>query len=355
MKILSFEACGHDLHASNFLRRSLHQTAAVSQTVASSHGMHPRWCMLAIVSAFALMLIVMATGPSFAQKKFSFFAIGDMPYNNPRDLERFHHLISEINGQHPSFTVHVGDIKNGKSECSNDYYETIFKTFGEFRDPLIYTPGDNEWTDCGRPACGGYDAGERLNALRTIFFARPETLGQKTFAVTPEAASPGFEKFVENVRWTKEGVTFATLNVVGSNNNLKKAPASNDEFYERDKANVFWLHDTFRAAKAHKDAAVVLFMQASMDYKPAETNGFNQVVRTLRDEVVAFGKPVLLVYGDLHHLLISKPLKDSANNLIPNFTALMVFGEMDMNAVKIDVDAKSASVFSFSEFLIDYH
>jgi hypothetical protein len=37
--------------------------------------------------------------------------------------------------------------------------------------PLIYVPGDNEWTDCRRLAAGGFDPVERLQKLRELFFA----------------------------------------------------------------------------------------------------------------------------------------------------------------------------------------
>lgn len=297
-------------------------------------------------------LTLAAAPPAFAQKEFTFFAIGDMPYNNPRDLQRFEHLIREINAEKPAFTVHVGDIKNGSSDCSDGYYQTILSTFNRFINPLIYTPGDNEWTDCNRPACGGYDPEERLATVRRIFFANAESLGQKPIPLVSERNTAGFEKFVENARWRKQGVTFATLHVVGSNNNLKTA-APNHEYLERDQANMFWLHETFTNARSNGNAAVVLFMQASMVYEPIDGNGFIQIVDKLREEVVAFGKPVLLVYGDLHRLMISKPLKDARNRVIPNFTALMVFGEQDVDAVKVTVDARSRAVFSFSEFQID--
>ena len=38
----------------------------------------------------------------------------------------------------------------------------------------MYTPGDNEWTDCHRPNNGAYDPLERLNTgVRETFFATP--------------------------------------------------------------------------------------------------------------------------------------------------------------------------------------
>ncbi len=36
--------------------------------------------------------------------------------------------------------------------------------------PLVYVPGDNEWTDCGRARACGYDPRERLAWLRRRAF-----------------------------------------------------------------------------------------------------------------------------------------------------------------------------------------
>ena len=51
--------------------------------------------------------------------------------------------------------------------------------------PLIYTPGDNEWTDC-RPI-SKYDPNERLDRLRQLFFAAPRSLGQRSRALTRQS------------------------------------------------------------------------------------------------------------------------------------------------------------------------
>ena len=34
--------------------------------------------------------------------------------------------------------------------------------FPAVADPVVYTPGDNEWTDCHRASAGGYLPTERL-------------------------------------------------------------------------------------------------------------------------------------------------------------------------------------------------
>ena len=43
---------------------------------------------------------------------FKFVAIGDMPYNPPKDYVRYERLITEINRLKPSFTLFIGDTKS---------------------------------------------------------------------------------------------------------------------------------------------------------------------------------------------------------------------------------------------------
>jgi len=308
-------------------------------------------------NAFAFLLAGMLITAAFhavGQKKFSFFALGDMPYHNPEDIEKFRKLTDAINAEKSAFTVHVGDIKSGASVCSDEYFQMILDLFRRFRGPLIYTPGDNEWTDCDRTAAGSYDPVERLTALRKLYFRDDVSLGQRPLKLSSQRHTPGFEDFVENVLWRKSGITFATVHVVGSNNNFKAVGEVNEEFSKRDKANLEWLSAIFQNARNNKDAAVVIFMHGAMVYAKSETNGFSNVVERLRKEVTAFEKPVLLVYGDHHHFLVSKPLMDADNKLVRNFTALMVFGDADVAAVKISVDVKAKEVFSFSEFVTEY-
>ena len=62
--------------------------------------------------------------------------------------------------------MHLGDIKNGSSRCDDSYFAQIAAGFSSLTIPLIFTPGDNEWTDCHRANNGAYDPLERLAALR---------------------------------------------------------------------------------------------------------------------------------------------------------------------------------------------
>lgn len=109
-------------------------------------------------------------------------AFGDMPYHNPEDLQRFERLTKSVNQDRPAFSVHVGDIKSGQSNCNDEYFYLIKNLFMHFNGPLIYTPGDNEWTDCTRPECGGYDQLERLQKIRQVFYYGKKSMGKKALA-----------------------------------------------------------------------------------------------------------------------------------------------------------------------------
>jgi hypothetical protein len=83
--------------------------------------------------------------------KFSFFVMGDTPYNK-RDAKLLKRQVRQMKNTDALFVVHVGDImKRGK--CKNKSYkeaaEILFAETSKF-DPLptIVIPGDNDWVDC---------------------------------------------------------------------------------------------------------------------------------------------------------------------------------------------------------------
>ena len=120
--------------------------------------------------------------------------IGDTPYGNPQVLD-FPGLVRSINDDpKASLVVHVGDIKNGSSRCDDSYFAQIAGYFDSFADPILFTPGDNEWTDCHRATDGKYDPLERLARLRELFYPVPgESLGQsKRRCLDARPSCPGF-------------------------------------------------------------------------------------------------------------------------------------------------------------------
>ena len=51
-----------------------------------------------------------------------------------------------------------------------------------------------------------------------------------------------------------------------------------------------------------------------------QPDGFTNFLRLLREETIAFGKPVVLVHGDSHYLRIDKPLQDEQGRRLENLT-----------------------------------
>lgn len=305
------------------------------------------------VPILCLLILTMAycTRPAY---DFRFFAIGDMPYHLPDDFQRFERLMQALNEEDPSFTVHVGDIKGGGTQCSDEYFLKIYNYFQQFQHPLIYTPGDNEWTDCHRSSAGGYDPLERLDKIRKTFYRGNRSLGSKTLSLTTQNNYHGYEKFVENAIWNHQDITFGTLHVVGSNNNYKlDSSAINTEHQERDQANTFWLEEIFRQAKSKQSLGLVIFLHAALNYQDSTENGFRDLTETLRVEAMAFEKPMLLIYGDHHRFLIEKPLKDDEGRALRYFTSLMVFGDKDIQAVEIRVDKNDEALFEIRQYFVD--
>lgn len=308
-----------------------------------------------------LLTVAFALTATASAAPFKFVALGDMPYKLPEDHVRFETLIGEVNKIKPAFTVHVGDIKSGSTPCTDENFQKVKDEFGMFNAPLIYTPGDNEWTDCHREKAGKFDSLERLAKVREMFFTQ---LGDKSFGKNPIVLSRQ-DRLIENSRWSKEGVIFATINVVGSDNGLERNAKSAAEFFERNAANVEWIKGTFAEAKAKNAPAVVIAFQADVFYGAPfllTDIGLRDTVNTLAAEAKAYGKPVLLIHGDSHVLVIDRPLTEAGANTwigqttssptLKNVTRLEVMGESDVGAVEVSVDTNTSGVFGFRPIYI---
>jgi hypothetical protein len=312
------------------------------------------------VSSCLSFLVAVLFGAALAfaahAERFSFMALGDMPYTLPRDYAGFQRLIMRTNQLKPAFTVHVGDIKNGSSHCTDEVFARAIEMFNTFDQPMIYTPGDNEWTDCHRANNGSYDPVERLPRLRQMMFAQPDTFGHAHLPLAHQSADPKFAKFVENVRWEKAGVVFATLHIVGSNNNLQRDQATVNEYIERNAANLAWINAAFARASEAAAKGVVFFFQADLLFdKEAEQDsrsGFNDTINAFKRLAIAFGKPVLLIHGDHHHLVIDQPLVGPGRQRIMNATRLMVHGDTEVHGTLVMVDTDDPDLFSYKPVYI---
>jgi len=314
---------------------------------------------------------------------------GDLPYSDVQALVGVPNLIADMNAQDLAFTVHDGDLKAGNGTpgsvtptiCSDALYEQALGFFNGLEAPAILTPGDNDWTDCDRPSNGGFNSRERLDHERQVFFSTPFSLGQHRMHLEVQTAAlclgvSGPVPCVENRRWTVGRVTFATLNVQGSCNNLCDTAPDPDEFAARNQANIAWLQETFTEAKARRSVAVMLIAQADPGWDlsdptraplrnprtlvetDGQPDGFKDYLLALRDEVIAFRRPVAYVHGDSHYFRVDKPFQDSQGRRLENFTRVETFGDNqangnnDVNWLKVVVDPRSREVFKYQPQIV---
>ena len=308
-----------------------------------------------LAAALVGACFALSTGATAAE--FTFVALGDMPYGPPEQAYgAFKALIAEINRRSPVFTIHLGDTKSGWTPCSDQRLLEQRDFMNRFASAVIYTPGDNEWTDCDRFQAGGFDPLDRLHFIRAHYFRTAESLGRHPIRLERQAdVIRGFEPFVENSRFNSGDVWVVTAHVVGSNNNLDDShvqdPEAAQEFFARDRANRVWLTDSFDRAADADAAVVVVAIHADMfrdGFDPeqgtfARASGFKDFGETLVAQARSFRKPVLLLFGDSHEFRIFRPFPRLAGNL----TAVEVYGGEDMHAVEVAVDPDTAAVFTF--------
>ena len=299
---------------------------------------------------------------------------GDAPYGaSPTDttqLEKTSAFIASINADPKvDLVVHVGDIHSGKQYCTEAYDRTVYDLWTAFKDPLIYTPGDNEWTDCHKSAEGGHvyldppansqpvdyadgDPLDNLALVRSIFFASPGySLGGRkkqvlTQATAYDPAHPEDAAYVENVMWEQSRVLFVTLNIPGGSNNDADpwfgvaSVRQTDERTGRTAADLRWLDAAFAQAQQDDVDAVVIVEQADMwdlDGKaPSHLANYDSLVASIASHTAAFGRPVLLFNGDSHTFASDNPLSpDSPLNAlhpgydVANFHRIVVHGSTE--------------------------
>jgi len=284
---------------------------------------------------------------------FSFIALGDVPYTDPFDYLRFSALITRINERAPAFSVHVGDIKAGSRSCTDERLMKIRDYFDRFESALIYTPGDNEWTDCHRIPAGGWDPLDRLDLLRRHYFAEPRSLGQAPIKLTRQADLERGSIYVENARWARSGIGFLTAHVVGTYNNSEtRTKAGNREFKARDAASSAWIKRGFDWAVKTKKKGLAVFIHADplrgRKTSKKVSRAYRRTVDALITGATRFRKPVLLVHGDLHTYKLDQPFRTPKGKTVANLTRVEVHGAPEVWAVEVKVDPASPKVFAIA-------
>ena len=350
-------------------------------------------CLMALAVPFLASAAIGLATASEKENETDSYAIGlwgDLPYNDVQAQVGVPNLIADMNAQKLAFTAFDGDWKAGNAiagsvtptSCSDELYAQSLSYLNSLKAPAVFTPGDNDWTDCDRPSNGSFNSLERLNYERQLFFSEPYSFGKRRLKQEVQAAP-----YVENRRWTLGKVTYATLNVQGSCNNLCDTAPDPEEYAARNAANIEWLRETFKVAKARNSVAVMLITQADPgwdnsdptraptrdpktlvenDFLPASDpqgavkapDGFKDFLLALREEVIAFRKPVAYVHGDSHYFRVDKPLQDAQGRRLENFTRVETFGNNaanglnDVQWLKVTINPRSREVFSYQPQIV---
>jgi len=308
----------------------------------------------------AFATAVLLAGCAQAPPELSFALIGDLGYTREQEpmVDR---VFAALQREPLAFVVHDGDLGSPPNgSCTNELWARRLAQFQGSPHPLIYTPGDNDWTDChadeGAP---GYEPLERLAALRRAFFASGRSLGQRTIALTRQPDYP------ENARWQIGDITFLTLHVVGSNNNRGRSREGDAEYAARSAANLAWMREGFAAAQASR--AVMVLQQANIFPQfppfpgggPKEPSGYTELREALEREAIAFRRPVVLVHGDSHYFRVDKPLGfrpargGAGVPSLENFTRVETFGAPNHHWVQVLVSRDDPNVFTFRPRLVE--
>ena len=298
---------------------------------------------------------------------------GDMPYN-ALGRSQYPALLADINRSHVEFSVHDGDLKaGGDGPCSDSLYTTALANFNMLEQPLIFVPGDNDWTDCwgryGPPTLPYSDPEERLNFERVLFFSTDRSLGKRTLPLTRQTA----EGYPENVRWKRGPVVYLGLNVQGSNDNFPyhdtdaeggpSIPVRTDaeilrqrtEEIARKAAALRWLNEGFEYAEQVHAKGVMIIWQADPNFNNEQhlTNlhdydAYQGYIDALRSHAEAFDGQVALVHGDSHYFKVDKPLNHtSGGGVLTNFTRVETFGARNTHWVSARIDAHDPNLFAF--------
>lgn len=304
--------------------------------------------MIRAVLGAGLAALVACSAPPRGPDAFSFGVLGDTPYSAAEHAQ-YLEMLRDMDARPLAFVIHVGDIKGG-GKCSDELYAERKREFDASAHPFIYTPGDNEWTDCRRRSMGSMDPLERLARLREVFFSGDRSLGREKIdtlvqdrCADAQCRCPAYR---ENRQWVRSGVRFVTLNVPGSDNNVGFDARSDAEAKCRDQANAAWLDRAVQDSLGADTRALVVAIQA--DPWNNKRHAYDWLLAKLPESARKLrNKPLLFIHGDTHTLLMDQPFRDATGHRIANLFRLESYGSPMVGWVEVTVNPADPHLFSF--------
>ncbi len=278
------------------------------------------------LAALVLSFCLLAAGGA-PRAEVTFAVLGDMPYDSDTQTNSLRYIGDKLRKAEVDLVIHYGDIKGGGEPCDPDLMQARREiVLGLVPGRVVYTPGDNDWTDCDRDEAGRFDEMDQLKKLRRLFFSGPPPSGDG-WRVGRQS-----KDYPENALWRLGKLQFVTLHVVGTGNGrneiLPSKKATEGKSAEevkgltrqleeqareaaghRDEANLEWLAKAFTAADGAEGLVVVMHADPT-DLKAWEKTGevcddkvlvncdpYARLMNSLSAQAIDFENPVLLVHG----------------------------------------------------------
>jgi hypothetical protein len=251
-----------------------------------------------------------------------------------------------INNLKPSVVMHLGDLKSGGKSCTDDLLRKHKALLVQiYPGKLIYTPGDNDWTDCDRISLPySFDELERLDFLITLMFETPPLLTKNLPLIINQ------ETQIENKLWINDRLAISTLHIVGTSNGRVNIGKSNQKdaiktVNKRDEKNLSWLKSIEDNSKEF-DALIIgfqadIYQQSVVDASTCDDtlvkgcDAFSFYRQAFRDLAQRINKPVLISHGDTGAFCFEK--------LASNLWHLNAAGDFQyLDATKVIFDKESA-------------
>ncbi len=244
-----------------------------------------------------------------------FAAFACTPYNE-EELNILPGYIDELNQIYKNFVIHLGDIKSGKSPCSEKPYTLIANIFQKSSSPVFFIPGDNEWNDC-----------ENLDSAWNFWLSHLYKF-ENNFPFAPSVEYQVNRK--ENFSWISNNVLIVGINLVGGRVYDQK------EWDSRLRQNADWINSKLLINKNLVEAAII-FAHSSIK------NPKNKIFKESFVKMAkSFNKPILYINGDAHEWLVETPFPNKA----PNINQITLQGGKQPPII-VTVNPKNTDTFEF--------
>ena len=242
----------------------------------------------------------------------SIVILADTPYSNEEKeiLQGPEGMLYQlINKTKPSVVMHLGDFKAGGKSCTdkllNEHKALLAQTYP---GKVIFTPGDNDWTDCDRSSLFySFDELERLDFLIKLIYQTPPLLEEALPAIITQPEQ------IENKLWINDRLAISTLHIVGTSNGRAYIGKSDKKTAikkvdKRDKFNLAWLKE-IEDKSAEFDALIIGFQADIYQQKVLKSglcdrstlkacDAFSAYRQAFQDLAKRIKKPVLISHGD---------------------------------------------------------